>query len=790
MRNLLSMRLSKKLPLSIVVFCTLSAAAISVASLLGLRSYAFTAVEQQMEAMVSDRRSAVVQMMLGIEADVMTLAASPATGDALQKFGQSWRELGGAAQADLTAAYVADNPNPVGSKHLLERGAGDAWYHVNHATYHPALRVMIETKGYYDAFLIGAQGDIVYSVFKEADFATNLFKGAYHDSGLAEVFLAALDGEPGQVYFSDMRAYAPSNGAAAAFVASQVVDLGGAPLGVVALQIPVALLGDIVNNPQGLGGTTQIYLVGDDGLARTTARFDGGYSVLQEMRNLPHVDAALAGAQTFEKNAVGVGGQDVVTYAAPVGLTHANWAIAAEQDLSETMAPVQRTTQIFILISCVVAAIMSGLGWVMARVITVPLNSICGDMDRISAGEYDAEVVAAQRGDEIGDLGKTLLSMRSDLKKARALEEARAQAAEAQACVVESLSAGLVQLSEGDFSRTIDEAFDPDHEMLRSHFNTTVSRLNDTVSRVVTAASSIQQGSAEISQSSLDLAGRTENQAATLEETAAALEEMTSNVKAAADGARTVEQVVTDAKREAEQSDEVVREAVSAMTEIEQSSQQIAQIITVIEDIAFQTNLLALNAGVEAARAGSAGRGFAVVASEVRALAHRSSDAVMEIRDLIGNSSKQVENGVLLVDRAGDSLSNIAERVGHISKLVSEIAQSASDQSSGLVEINTNVVQLDQVTQANAAMVEECSAAGQMLSQDANELNNMVAQFKVAEPAGRKKSPVTKAGQSHPASTAQAPVAAPKEASAPLATRAQDAAMAEGNAAVNLWQDF
>ena len=196
-----------------------------------------------------------------------------------------------------------------------------------------------------------------------------------------------------------------------------------------------------------------------------------------------------------------------------------------------------------------------------------------------------------------------------------------------------------------------------------------------------------------------------------------------------------------DAKQEARNSGEVVQSAVSAMTEIEESSNKISQIISVIDDIAFQTNLLALNAGVEAARAGEAGRGFAVVASEVRALAQRSSDAAMEIKTLISDSSGQVARGVDLVGKAGDALQSIVSQVTHISQLVSGIAEGAAEQSTGLNEINTGVTQLDQVTQQNAAMVEEATAAGHMLKTDAGKLAELVAHFKIAMAAAQLAAP-------------------------------------------------
>jgi methyl-accepting chemotaxis protein len=294
---------------------------------------------------------------------------------------------------------------------------------------------------------------------------------------------------------------------------------------------------------------------------------------------------------------------------------------------------------------------------------------------------------------------------------------------------VRALSVGLRNLSTGNLTQPIEEPFAEDYETLRLDFNNTLDTLTQTIAQVVEASESIRARSAEISHASEDLSARTENQAATLEETAAALDELTASVKSAAEGAREVEKVVNQARTEATESGTVVQGAVDAMNEIERSSEQISQIIGVIDDIAFQTNLLALNAGVEAARAGDAGRGFAVVASEVRALAQRSSAAAKEIKLLISASTQHVDRGVDQVGRAGSALARIVDRVTEISSLVSDIASGAREQSVGLAEVNIGVTQLDQVTQHNAAMVEESTAASLALKQEAAGMATLVAQF-------------------------------------------------------------
>jgi methyl-accepting chemotaxis protein len=343
-------------------------------------------------------------------------------------------------------------------------------------------------------------------------------------------------------------------------------------------------------------------------------------------------------------------------------------------------------------------------------------------MEGLAAGDLITPIEYTNFSDCVGRMTKAMEVFRSNGELVK-------QAGEAQEQVVGALGAGLAKVAVNDLTFRIDAAFPADYERLRVDFNRAMDALTEVMSAVSEAASGINNGANDIRQASDDLSQRTEQQAASLEETAAAMDEITGTVRETASGATRANVVVGETRNEAEQSGEVVRRAVDAMSGIERASAEIGEIISVIDGIAFQTNLLALNAGVEAARAGDAGRGFAVVASEVRALAQRSADAAKDVKAKITASSEQVEVGVELVSETGKALQRIIGRIGEISTLVGTIASSAEQQSTGLQQVNTAVSEMDGVTQQNAAMVEEATAAARSLAEEADELSRQVARF-------------------------------------------------------------
>jgi len=265
--------------------------------------------------------------------------------------------------------------------------------------------------------------------------------------------------------------------------------------------------------------------------------------------------------------------------------------------------------------------------------------------------------------------------------------------------------------------------------------NQLTDNMTEVVSRVQAAATEVSRGAEEITQGNTDLSQRTEEQASGLEETASSMEEMTSTVKQNADNASKASQLATAARDQADKGGAVVNKAIRAMTEINDSSKKIVDIIGVIDEIAFQTNLLALNAAVEAARAGEQGRGFAVVATEVRNLAGRSATAAKEIKGLIQDSVKKVEEGSTLVTQSGQTLEQIVTAVKKVSDIIGEIAGASQEQSAGIEQVNKAVMQLDEMTQQNAALVEQASAASQSMASQAKALNEMMERYEVTKEA-------------------------------------------------------
>ncbi len=395
-------------------------------------------------------------------------------------------------------------------------------------------------------------------------------------------------------------------------------------------------------------------------------------------------------------------------------------AIAAQQQM------VERVT----LLATLTIALLVGLSsFLLARTIgrltSAEIGGVADTLSRITDGDFAVSVDHLDRQDELGQLSQAALALRDT-------SAAKHQADTELQNMVSLVGDRLKRMAGGDLTVSLPD-IGQSYAGLRVDFNAAVSQMRDTVRQVALSSTGIRTGSDEIRSASTDLASRTERQATEMGDVARAINTISQSLNVTARNASGAEAGVKDAVTDAAQGTEIVRQAIEAMAAIERSTKEIGSIISVIDGIAFQTNLLALNAGVEAARAGEAGSGFAVVASEVRALAQRSADAAHQITSLIGSSANQVKVGVERVRQSGDALQTIGSRIDGIKDLVFEIGANTASQSTELAAANQVVGRMDQVTQQNAAMVEESNAAARSLANEADSLTELVRRFRLGD---------------------------------------------------------
>ncbi|NSY41314.1 methyl-accepting chemotaxis protein [Leisingera sp. ANG59] len=727
MPRLTKLPLKLKLPLIMVALTgvflvTVSVLVYSMAER-SIRENAFAA--QKIEA--KSGAQALGFLIKAARSDVSSLAGQPAVFRAISNFE---RVIGMVEEDDpiayLKQTYAAGNPNTADQREELTDAGDGSYYNQSHVTYHPTFLQSLRLNGYQDLYLISSAGQVVYSVKKQGDFMTGVQESP--DSGLSQVFQAALEAEAGTVAVADFATYSHSPDAAA-FMAAPVFAKNGKIAGVIAIQLGTdGIVKALTSNLS--GGTHQnIYVVSSDGVARSPSSVAGLFPVLQRLPATPQIQAAKSREASQFEGVPSSLGEHAIAQVMPLDLPGFDWSLVLETDENTAFAVVERIR--LIAAGMIGAALLAAIGvsWLAARSVTRPIHALREATNALADADYNSEIQGLARGDELGDLARSLDTFRGKLKDADEAAAREVEAARHTAAVVESMSAALSELQRGNLACDIRAPFDGHYETLRENFNRSLERLRGSMAEVVGAAGNVGRFSEEQRGAATEMAHRTESQAATLEETAGAIRELTGGIRDTAERAGRMDDTMRGARSEAEQSTDVVTSAVAAMDQIQEASAEISKIINMIDDIAFQTNLLALNAGVEAARAGPAGAGFAVVASEVRALAQRASNAAGQIKGLTSASEEHVANGVAMVGRAGDALTRIIEQVSAVSGLVTEIADGVRAQSRGLEKIDGAMHQLDNMTQQNAAMSEEAAAASQLLQHESQSLTDIVGRF-------------------------------------------------------------
>ena len=703
------LRYAVKFPLIVFASGLVSAIAIgAVCYFMALQQFRVEA-EERLTGLSEAKAAALRDYLTSIQQDMRVFADNETVRNALWAFGREWKGFKGSPAEAVRKTYVHENPHPAGERDALDAAEDGSTYSRNHARYHPWFRTYRRELGYQDIYLIDAEGNLVYSVAKEEDFATDLSNGPWKDTELARAFTIARDNpEPGFQAFVDFKAYEPSQGVPASFITTPLYDKNDKFAGVLGFRMPIASMNAVMQNTAGMGETGEAYIVGGDYSMRSDLRFSKESTILARTVQTTVTESALNG-ETGVTVAEGVWGNEVIAAFSPLEFLGTRWALVAEVESSEVLAGVHSMRNNSAIFGVVLLGILMAAGFVLGQRMVHPITEMTKAMRELAGGNNEVNIPAQERSDEIGEMAAAVqIFKETDIAAKKASEERRVTREQREARQQE-----ITELT---------KKFDVTVTSMIGSVSESAQELNSAAEAMTGNAESVKQQAESVAHSALEASENVNAVAAASEELSASISEI----------GRNVGESVSLANGAVEEVDRTT----STVSGLSEASRRIGDVVDLISDIASQTNLLALNATIEAARAGEAGKGFAVVASEVKSLANQTASATDDIAAQVGAIQDSSEEAVSAIDgiaktiaTMNDISTSIAAAVQEQGASTGEISRSAQGAATGTDDVSGNIRVVSEAATTSGSTASQVLEAARSITRQADDLRGEVDAF-------------------------------------------------------------